>query len=871
MIEDGTLVYEKESYVLDWFRNFLNNASTSFQASAFCFNKYYEKCVNTLVNLPYNNTLKSEISEESLNSIYADDLMDFKENCGYNRVLTHLKNDPYFLNEAVVRGLISDEVARVILALPSSKIGKMTKEEVNLLISNSREYLFNVQNGTVAQLQQSISASSEEIDKNLVSLLKLQRLDNLQVKYAHTARIVYLTDLEVRKLGVSDELVKSILYTSALFHDVGRFYQGTYYNSYFEGALKKTENNSIKDHAEAGYYYSLLDMINLNVLGAATNEDLIIHSIASAVVKKHQLPNSSLGNYDKMISDFQFSDDVKQRMLDFVLACYGKSSKFDGGLHSKFQQTVPGNAEAMRQGFTDSMLNIISAYTGEKDLDGVRDAVYGLFSYEMPSLVLDEEKIAILRQNLTGNDLIELERKVSNNETVVLSPLYNKVIKDYTINKLLGDNSSNSQVVRDFMDNLINSSDVADYYSQYDIVATIDKVMEYAAKGEKYQGIELDADIAKVLRMSMGLVMDMDKLDILVQRAIKRYPDWKPDMIRIKSLTADIDKGITEDESLLDILEDQFQITVKRDESGRIVVDEVLADVIRHTVNVNETFKTKFGDDYDFSQIVEGYLLDERAEGALKDSLGGKVVSMPYEIMAKAHPDLMERYQIEMDLVLPPDLRENIFKIDEDRVYKQGANGAVTAFPLGSNASSQEHFWWGNAFPGVWWQLDQFIMTNMRSMESLRFVKDTGLLERIGEAYKSEECPKEFGMFVDEIIGFSSDFIDLALTAKINNGGDIIFSEEDKTGYNPVILSDKEVMLKIRNEAAIRYQAKKVQNSISQETDINEDSMELDRMFSDQETPVVKDSFGNDLNSMMADYRKATSLIGGGINQDSKK
>lgn len=99
--------------------------------------------------------------------------------------------------------------------------------------------------------------------------------------------------------------------------------------------------------------------------------------------------------------------------------------------------------------------------------------------------------------------------------------------------------------------------------------------------------------------------------------------------------------------------------------------------------------------------------------------------------MAKAHPDLMERYQIEMDLILPADLRENIFKTDEERLYKQGANGAVTAFPLGSNASSQDHFWWGNAFPGVWWQLDQFIMTNMRSMESLRFVKVLAYLREL--------------------------------------------------------------------------------------------------------------------------------------------
>lgn len=861
MIEDGTLVYEEERKVLDWFRHFLNSASVSFQTSVYCFNNYYEKCINDLVNLPYSTKNKNEVEEGSLNAIYVDDLNNFKETRGYNKILEHMKKNVSFLQEALMRGIISEETAQMITSLPLERLNKMTKEEVFLMVTDGSKYVDSVYNGETNRLLKETNVSSEEVDNSLVPLLKLHRLNNLHVKYAHTARIVYLTDLEVRKLGVEDELVKSILYSSALFHDVGRFYQGTYYNSYFEGDLKKTEKNSIKDHAEAGYYYSLLDMINLNVLGAASNEDLIIHSIASAVVKKHQLPNSALGNYDKMISNFKFNDNVKQDMLDFILTCYRESEKFDGGLHSRFKKTAPGNAEAMRQGFTDSMLGVISAYTGENDLENVRSTVYGLFNYESPSLVLDEENIIILRQQLSGKELEELEHKLANNEQILLSPLYNKTIRNYKLGSLLGNNDTNSKVVREFMESLIDSSDTADYYSQYDIVSTIDKVMEAASRGEDYRGITLNNDIAKVLRMSMGLVMDMDKLDILVQRAIKRYPDWKPDSINVKSLKSSEDNNLVRDESLIDVLEEQFKIDVKYDENGHIILDEVLTDMVKHSINVNDNFKKKFGENYDFSKLQSGVILDDVADTALKASYDGKIVSMPYEIMEKAYPDLMERYRLEMDLVLPPDLRENIFKTNESRRYKEGSNGAFTAFPLGAAASDEEHFCWGNSFPGVWWQLDQFVMTNMRSMESLRFIKETGLLDRIGDAYKSDGCPQEFGMFVDEAINFSKDFIDLAITAKINEKGKMIFGDEEQEGYSPVILSDKETMVKIRNEAAIRYQGAKEQR---EELEIAHNN-QLDSMFNDERnTNSIRQVVGNDLDSMMSDSvdnANSTSII----------
>lgn len=850
MSDVGTLVYEEERRVLDWFSQFLENASSSFATSAFYFDKYYRKCVDSLYHLPYKREKKNDIKEGFLDAIYLEDMEDFKSKCSYNRILEHMKKNPDFLYEAVNNNLISESCAHAISSLPTERLGKMTKEEVDLLMRDPN-YVSYVADGDVDRVLRDKKTSDEEVEQSLVPLLKLYRLNNLQVKYAHTARIVYLTDLEVNKLGVQDDLVKSILYTSALFHDVGRFYQGTYYNSYSESDLKKIENGNVNDHAEAGYYYSLLDMINLNVLGSASNEDLIIHSLASVVVKKHQLPNANLGNYDKMISSFEFNSSIKQELLDFVLSCYGEADKFEGGLHGRFKKTVPGSAELMRQSFTDGMLNIMSSYTGDNNLEGVRDAIYGLFSYETPSLVLDDENIDILRNSLQGDELTDLERRVLSGEKILLSPLYNKVIREYKLGSLLGKDNNNSPVITEFVQRFIEMSESSDYYSQYDIVSIIDKVIEADGKGEEYRGIKLNDDVAKVLRMSMGLVMDMDKLDILVQRAIKRYPDWKPNGIQIKALCSDSKDGLTSDESLIDVLENQFEINIKYDAEGKIVLDDVLIDIIKHNANVNDEFKKKFGENFDFSSLEEGQSLDDTSDMAMKSSYHGKIVSMPYDLMEKAHPDLMERYRIEMDLILPKDLRENVFKEDYERRKDVGSNGIETAFPLGPKASEEKRFVWGNAFPGVWWQLDQFVTTNMRSMESLRFIKETGLLERIGDAYKLSECPEEFGLFIDEIIGFSHEFIDLALTAKINANGDLIFDEDNKEGYSPVVLSDKDVMLRIRNEAAVRHR----ENNYDVSYEDNH-SDQLQSMF-DEPTLVggnANINDGDDLNSMMSDY-----------------
>lgn len=850
MSDDGTLVYGSEQEILKWFKQFLKQSSSSFSTSASYFEKYYNKCVHDLIYLPFKHIKKDETGGQ-LDSIYLDDIENFRSTSSYSNVLELMKSNSQFLSDVVNKGIVSSKVAEAVVSLPIEKLKRMNCEEVTLLMTDPY-YLNYVNSGTLDEILRDKKFKDERIDEALVPLLKVHRFNNLEVKYAHTARVVYLTDLEVKQLGVDNDLVKSILYTGALFHDVGRFYQGAFYNSYNEADLRKVEANSdnstlANDHAEAGYYYSLLDMINLNVLGVSTNADLIAHAIAAMVVKKHQKSNAQLANYDKMISDFNFSESINDKMLDFVLNCYSKAERFEGGLHGRFKKIIPGDAEAMRISFTDSMLNMISAYTGDANLEGVRDVIYGLFNYETPNLILDDECVSILRHSLNGKSLEEFDKKVLAGDKIMLSPEYNSIIRKYRLGNLLESKNISSSVLEEFLTTLIRVGDNSDYYAQYDIVSLMDNVFESTSKGENYQGIELDEEVAKVVRMSLNLVMDMDKLDILVQRAIKRYPGWKPNCVTVKALTHN--DGVSVDETFLDVLENQFQVNLNFNDDGKIILDENLIDIIKYNTNINSDFKKKFGDNFDFSSLKPG-VIPTVVDKAIRDSYDGKKVSVPYYLMEQVHPDLMERYKVEMDLILPTDLREKVFKEDKDREYAVGSNGMTTAFCLGDNASSLKSFVWQNSFPAVWWQLDQFVMTNMRSMESLRFMKNTRLLDRISEAYKSDDCPLEFGMFVDEIIDFTKEFVDLALEAKVNSNGDMIFGDQNEDGYSSIVLSDKDTMLKIRDEAVRRRNERLLQNS---------NVTEAEDVLDDNGTNGVQDK--SEIDQMLGEYTEGTVLV----------
>ena len=203
-------------------------------------------------------------------------------------------------------------------------------------------------------------------------------------------------------------------------------------------------------------------------------------------------------------------------------------------------------------------------------------------------------------------------------------------------------------------------------------------------------------------------------------------------------------------------------------------------------------------------------------------------IKVSYEVMKEVFPKDAERIQKEMDLILPEDLRYRVFLEDQKR-EKIGNS----KFPLGRKASKNPNFDWANIFPAIWWHIDQFIMTNMRSGESFQFIKDTNLLERLKNTYTSEECNPDFIHFIDEVIDYAKEFVDTASLLFIDSSNNIGFSNELKEGERRVLMFDEELMVQVRDEASRRWKKKKekeqLQEMVSSSSIENKDELFLSR------------------------------------------
>ena len=806
--KNGELIYECDDIIIQWFEKFLNSSSPSFAISVNYFKEYYLKCVDSLINLEYKK--ESRKDKEYLDGIYQEDVSEFKDS--YKNVLKSLKNNPSLLEEALKRNLIDEELISILEMLSVDRINNMSREEACLLMTdkNYKDYL---KNGVAGEVLSEKNINNSDINESMISFIKLQRYNNLYSKYIHTARVVYLTYVEVEKLGIEEELVRSILYTSSLFHDIGRFYQCAFNNTFADGEMKKVESNDkigSLGHSEAGYYFSLLDMINLNILGASSDNDVIIHAIAALIVKQHSTANEKMGNFDKNVANFEFGDNIQQQLLDFVLSCYNNAEGFDGGIHGKFNKELePGHAELMRNSFCDTMLLIINPYLNdERDVEKAKEVIYELFSYENPNLVLDKESIDILLKVLDEEECKKIETKIAEGKDVLLTPSYNEELRKYKLFNFIQQKSIANEGVVKLFEQLIEKSKDEHYYVQYDIVDVIKKVFEANGKGEVYKGIELPDDVAKIIRMSIDLVTDIDKFDILVQ-VVNRTVPWNPININVYALNGEKSE-LGRDETLIDVLENRFKINVGKTDEGKIILDDTLIDIIKANANINNDFKKNFGDNFDFSKLSDGQVVGEELfkinyiEDRHEPLFGKTHVIVPFSVMEKAHPNLEERFNIEKSLIMPDDLYDNFFARTDERKVIDGS-----VFPRSSKASKEEYFCYAkNDTLQLWWRIDQFITTNMRSMESLRFIKDSKMLSKISQNYRREECPKELFLLVNEALEFGNEFIDLALSAKINKDGHIIYDNQEKEGYAPIILTDKNVMGQIRTEAAFRHKQK---------------------------------------------------------------
>ena len=841
-------------------------------------------------------------------------------------------------------GLLDSDLYQKIQMIPKNRLSKLTTEELYLVLND--DSFSSLSDKEKDEKLKYFKLSEDDSDELVFKFLKIHRLNNLQIKYAHTARVVYLSNYEVNSLNIDSELVRNIVLTSALFHDVGRFYQGAFYNNYEDLGMIDIEGDN-RGHAEAGYYYSLLDMLCLNNLGVATSEELIVHAIAALVVHSHQKPNDKNEDFDMIQENISFSDSINSKLFNFVLDAYLNAKPFKGGIHARFGETIPYEQKYMKQEL-DNIMEMIrtiraseeqyansdvnskkieeqmnsfenfiksgfslffqgdkhnnSGYYTEDEMKVLADILdedkynnllvdgkisvsqelsdilmeYNIYEKVSSLFFLSREEEEILNKiNASDIKLIRKRPKYLKDKSkylIVRTPELNKILNEYRQKKFCDDNHLDYNHYINLFD---QARDNLAKFVQFDIVESIRNIFA------NQSNVSLDSEVQSLIDFCLNVVMDVDKLDILIQRVNKRWDNWNPSTISVYS-------NKEKNESFLNVLENVFGIPLQKNEIGDVLIDDRLKGILLTNMEYNPVLKNKITEVIDlkkdsytqdeinnlmdllncnfyelmrspkvsfdqngkaifnmaiikqiakimktnsvFSEQVKNLninispdLVGKSIPDELMRILEGKislysenhVIRVSYEDMKDVYPNDMERIEKEKMIILPDDLRERVFQLDAERTLISGRK-----FPNNSNASSNPHFHWGNVFPAIWWHLDQFIMTNMRSRKSFQFILDTDLLDRLKQTYASEECLPEFKYFIEDIVEYAKLFVSVMMEACVDKDGVLYFSDSMKEGYDVVEMTDRDTMIKIRDEACRRWHDR-----------VNKKSQELDDML----------------------------------------
>lgn len=928
-------IFGREEDTLRWFQNYLENSTGSFSRSVELFQKYYHKCFQDLIELKFDKDsrrleyqfLTENDKDYTCNYINQQDIDHCIDNRYHIQILKILKNNSYLRDTCLEWNLISSKVMDRILSFSDLEIDSFTMEDVYSLFHDG--------------VKKEGKCSLEEVQQLIFPLLKIHRLNNLQIKYAHTARVVYLTDYEIHKMNLSSSLVKDIILTSSLFHDVGRFYQGAFYNSFDDSTMKSMEGEG-RGHAEAGYYYSLLDMIHLNTLGCQSSNDLVIHSIASFVVRRHQRSNQDNKSFDMVKAQMDLSTQVDSKLYQFIYDAYLNAEAFPDGIHSRFGRRIPHQQKYMKSrldNIISTMKIVLEQY--QKDPSKMDEILQNMeellgrriddFFHKEPITekgYYREEEVSILKTILSKEEfdsiyqdgkievsssltsklkdyylyiksssifflskeeeellkhfqfseeekekyIIKKKMKYEDREGILRTPELNQILNEYKEYEFCKNQDLDfSHYQRLFS---VAKNDLAKF-AQFDISKSIEDIFE--GRGKTLSKDEIDPDIQSVIDLSLNLVMDADKMDIFIQRVNKRWDNWNPKYITVRSDTS-------KKESFLDVLEHVYQIPITY-QDGKVVFDSTLKRILFENRDTNSSFKRNLDsildidkeelssmeleqlDEFlkkDYSLITKSSKIEADKNGVFRyddtfinyllnltsknpkikeefkknqilidfDLFGKEIpsilisilkenhidleevnnrIKVSYEVMKEVFPKDDERIQKEMDLILPEDLRYRMFLEDQDR-EKIGNS----KFPLGRRASNHPNFDWANIFPAIWWHIDQFIMTNMRSGESFQFIKDTNLLERLKNTYTSEECNPDFIHFIDEVIEYAKEFIDTASLLYIDSNNQIGFSSTLKEGERRLLMLDEGLMIQVRDEASRRWRKKKGKEQVNQ-------------------------------------------------------
>jgi len=333
-------------------------------------------------------------------------------------------------------------------------------------------------------------------------LAKYNRILNLEAKLAHTSRMVFMTIYHTKDM--KDNKLRELSVLSVMFHDIGRIYQALYYPSFHDVFVKNGElngeyNSLLQSHAEVGYYFPMQNLIVQDLIrcNGSVDEDFVMHTLMSVVIKYHGRSNSEISYYDVEYGDVSLSEEVIEKLEDLIIQVFKKSPRIP--VHARFDTL--SNINHMKEFHTDIANYIISCILLISD---IKKKNYHLDDTIKSKVDTVEKYLLKYYSKDLLDDLYEHPEKLE--ESSVLEKLFGiNPPEDFKI-------TYNKHVSIDTrLDNLMNNILTVDY------ATTLNDVLS----GNNH-GININPELLVILNKVLGALMtittDMDKIDILNQR-----------------------------------------------------------------------------------------------------------------------------------------------------------------------------------------------------------------------------------------------------------------------------------------------------------------------------------------------------------------
>lgn len=629
--------------------------------------------------------------------------------------------------------------------------------------------------------------SKDENQKKYDTYIKIYRLYNMRLKLGHSARITYLANMELNDMleGLNKDeyrLLTNTVLSSALLHDIGRFYQAVRFNTLSDYEMNLSKEEIFKDlrvdHAVAGYYYSLAEALQLhinsdNAMDFQEKTKYIEEVISSVVVRYHQEPNSLMEQFDyagdiKEINDH--NNKFIEQLFSFIMYANNISKNIIG---------LPVRFDEEHKNFIDNFLTEIFK---KKNLDSRMTAG---FKKDPDMIELENNNIKEIEELLRKIKLTSLEElsekiiQIVNNNLKKYQKKKNIENKSYELNER--EKEIFKRMIKENLGDMLN----------YDIATAINETM----KNNK--------DINNLIRVFISkcysITTDADKIDIFNQRALDIYNTGTT----MKTYEVFPEENL----SLEEILSKHFNFTIK---NNPLEIDQKLINILnklngkilkrlKESIFVNQDIfykndQGKYQIKSDFNKNEETlkgfkYLLKENYLEVLGNIgiipktidnykefknkyFNNLFIQIPTYILMDNIKDLKQEEQKEFlkNLVLTPQMIE--------RFKKEDIQGMQRGWESTTDDSAHVA---SNSIAGLLIQINQFIFVNMRNLASFEYIRDNEILEKILSQYDKDS--PEYYMLQDNI-KYAVSFINKVIKYCKSNNKKSISKEELSTLRN---------------------------------------------------------------------------------------